>query len=76
MFSYLFSPHDKDGQPYTFSLAENAGTNSTWREAHQWCTEQFGPRPPLVHGSRWWSVPGTIFFANETDACAFRVRWC
>lgn len=50
-----------------------------WRRlaaAYEWCTEQFGSE--FNGNGIWYCEQGiaTIYFKSETDACAFRLRWC
>jgi hypothetical protein len=48
----------------------------------EWCTEQFGEESQSVissiqDGGRWiYLGMGEYGFRNETDATAFRLRWC
>jgi hypothetical protein len=47
---------------------------------NQWCAEQWGidPTSETYGGKRWWvrGATGTVMFAYENDAFAFKMRWC
>lgn len=40
-----------------------------------WCAEHFGPMQTDPKGSRWFMCDNTIWFADDHDAVAFRMRW-
>lgn len=43
-----------------------------FHEAERWCFDQFGTEP-----ERWMSdLAGRILFRDQSDATAFKVRWC
>lgn len=67
--------------PYGFKVAAGDGAAEIvkgptfLREVHAWCSDQFGPDEPGQ--ARWSALPSwnAIFFRDETDAVAFRIRW-
>lgn len=37
-----------------------------------WCLDQFGP----VNIERWLATREGFYFSSDTDATAFKIRWC
>ena len=52
----------------------------SWEErdgVHDWCTEQFGPRPKVADAwTRWYdNYHDRIFFRDKEDYIMFKLRW-
>lgn len=50
--------------------------NQDWRDAIEWCGEQFGPIDGRWTGLISDVVRNYVAFVHEDDAFAFRMRWC
>lgn len=41
-----------------------------------WCDDNFGCPVQAMTGSRWYALSAIIYFRDDDDAFAFRMRWC
>lgn len=73
MFGYMLPDMNHLKAFYFFVNDKAEYTRDRHREVHSWCYDQFGPE-----GEETWAgySEGTFFFEKETDAVAFRMRWC
>ncbi|RYD65804.1 MAG: hypothetical protein EOP83_06540 [Verrucomicrobiaceae bacterium] len=54
------------------SLPDQEEIDATMGPALEWCEEQFG----RGQSARWFYTVGLIHFYSQTDAAAFKLRWC
>lgn len=67
------------GKNHFFIWSEWTGSVDEWRDGLdvtlRWCRDEFGV-PGRGQVALWYSYADAIWFRDEVDACAFRLRWC
>jgi hypothetical protein len=76
LMNYKYHHQSLRWYPHSFEPADRAEAYALpvqWLfDIESWCADQFGSQ----QGDRWRRDIWTFRFHRETDALAFRIRWC
>lgn len=71
--SLMYVFHIIDPDPMKLSIQQEI---VLMKPVEEWCEENFGQNTVDRRNARWVGSLGFVYFRDEVDAAAFRLRWC